>query len=173
MLPISVKLLRRLYTWKRFSVLFSLLYVVYLSPKFLFRGLRIPLPPPPLPAFCSAAFVLFYWKFARCSCLQNSPDFRIGSERALARGQRKGLDWEYKRRMSLAPCNTDFEKKNSTIFQSTGAAMMNTYVSDLSLVTDALHHSWRWTWSTSFFAFGSSLNTFHGVVFLLVVHKSC
>ncbi|CAH3017435.1 unnamed protein product, partial [Porites evermanni] len=35
--------------------------------------------------------------------------------------------------LSLAPCNTDFEKKNSTIFQSTGAAMMNTYVSDLSL----------------------------------------
>ena len=51
MLPISVKLLRRLYTWKRFSVLFSLLYVVYLSPKFLFRGLRIPLPPPPPACF--------------------------------------------------------------------------------------------------------------------------
>ena len=48
MLPISVKLLRRLCTSKRFSVLFSLLYVVYSSPKFLFRGLRIHLPPPPL-----------------------------------------------------------------------------------------------------------------------------
>ena len=47
MLPISVKLLRRLCTSKRFSVLFSLLYVVYSSPKFLFGGLRIPPPPPP------------------------------------------------------------------------------------------------------------------------------
>ena len=93
MLPtISVKLLRRLCTSKRFSVLFSLLYVVYSSPKFLFGGLRIPLPPPP-PDPCSAAYVLFYWKFALSTWLQNSSGFHIGSEHALASGQRKGLDW--------------------------------------------------------------------------------
>ena len=52
MLPISVKLFQRLYLYlEEFSVLFSLLYMVYSSPKFLFGGLRIPLPPP-LPPAC-------------------------------------------------------------------------------------------------------------------------
>ena len=60
MLPtISVKLLRRLCTSKRlFSVLFSLLYVVYSSPKFLFGGLRIPLPPPPSLLRCLCLILL-------------------------------------------------------------------------------------------------------------------
>lgn len=49
--------------------------MVYSSPKFLFRGLRIHLPSPPPPDLCSAVYVLFYWKFALRTWLQKQLGF--------------------------------------------------------------------------------------------------
>ena len=149
MLPISVKLLRRLCTSKRFSVLFSLLYVVYSSPKFLFRGLRIHLPPPPpisAPPPMSYFIGNFPWvpdcKTARVFTLAQNARLQAGKGKVWTEGKNGEWVWRLARLI--------LRKKNSTVLQSTGAAMMNTFVSDLSLVTVPLSHSWRSTWSTSF-----------------------
>ena len=166
MLPISVKLLRRLCTSKRFSVLFSLLYVVYSSPKFLFGGLRIPLPPPPPPNFflggqgspppppplIFAPPPMSYFignlpwvpdcKTARVFTLAQNARLQAGKGKVWTEGKNGEWVWRLARLI--------FRKKNSTVFQSTGAAKMTTSVSDSSLVIVVLSHSWRWTWSRSF-----------------------
>ena len=150
MLPISVKLLRRLCTSKRFSVLFSLLYVVYSSPKFLFGGLRIPLLPPPP------------WSLLRRLCLillEICPEYLTAKQLGFSHWLRTRACKRAKERFGLrVKTENEFgalqdwflEKKNSTVFQSTGAAKMTTSVSDSSLVIVVLSHSWRWTWSRSF-----------------------
>lgn len=53
-------------------------------PNFCLGAKDPPAPPPPPPYLSSAIYVLFYCKFALRTWLQNSSDFHIGSERALA-----------------------------------------------------------------------------------------
>ena len=125
--------------------------MVYSSPKFLFWGLRIPLLPPPP------------WSLLRRLCLsllEISPEnltakqlgfshwlrtrARMQAGKAKVWTEGKNGEWVWRLARLI------LRKKNSTVLQSTGAAMMNTFVSDLSLVTVPLSHSWRSTWSTSF-----------------------
>ena len=95
MLPISVKLLRRLYTWKRFSVLFSLLYVVYSSPKFLFRGLTIRLlsAPPPLSYFIGNLPGAAACKTARIFALAQNARLQAGKGKVWTEGTNGEWVW--------------------------------------------------------------------------------
>ena len=146
MLPISVKLLRRLYLYfeEIFCSVFTTLCGLLVSQIFVW-GLRIPLPPPPTPPpyLCSAVYVLFYWKFALRTWLQKQLGFSHWLRTRARMQAGKGKVWT--------------GGKN-------GEWVWWEWVS----------HSWRSTLLVYiFFAFGSSLNTIHGVAFLLVVHKSC
>ena len=125
--------------------------MVYSSPKFLFWGLRIPLLPLP-PDLCSAAYVLVYWKFPLRTWLQKQLGFShwLRTRACKQAKQRFGLRVKTENEFGALQDWFFEKKKNSTVFQSTGAVKMTTSVSDLSLVIVVLSNSWRWTWSTSF-----------------------
>lgn len=107
-----------------------------------------PPPPPPIPAPLPMSYFIgnLPWvpdcKTARVFTLAQNTRLQAGKGKAWTEGKNGEWVWRLARLI--------LRKKNSTVLQSTGAAMMNTFVSDLSLVTVALSHSWRSTWSTSF-----------------------